>query len=132
MGDEINLDRFRLPPGHPILPRDGRRPAALKRGEPFLKGPVPMMWLRAAAALSGKALHVGVEIWFQIGLKRSSEVALSLSRFKKSGISRSAASRGLAKLERAGLVSVIRLPGRKPVVTVLHGPARRFQILNER
>jgi DNA-binding transcriptional ArsR family regulator len=88
-----------------------------------------MTWLRAAASLQGKALHVGVEIWFQVGLKRSSEVALSLSQFETSGISRSAASRGLTKLEEAGLVSVLRAPGRKPVVTVLLGSEPNSQTL---
>ena len=122
MSGEINLDRFRLPSDRPIFSRERPRRPVSKKGEPFLKGPVPMAWLREASSLPGKALHVAVEIWFQVGLKRSGEVALSLSQFKKSGISRSTASRGLAQLEEAGLVVVKRAPGRKPIVMVLPGP----------
>jgi hypothetical protein len=34
-----------------------RRPPRHRRGERFLKGPIPWPWISAAAALPGKALH---------------------------------------------------------------------------
>jgi hypothetical protein len=73
-------------------------------------------------SLPGKALHVGVQVWFQVGLTKSSEVSISMSTMDRMGVSRFAASRGLAALEKAGLVSVVRHPGRKPVVTILTTP----------
>lgn len=37
-------------------------------GKTFLKGPIPLPWLQGAARLPGKALHVGVVLWFLSGL----------------------------------------------------------------
>jgi hypothetical protein len=88
--------------------------------EPFIKGPIPLRWLARASAAGGSALEVGLEIWFWAGLKRSNRIAISLSRLRVSPtLSRSAASRGLQKLESAGLVRAQRLPGRKPIVELL-------------
>lgn len=87
-------------------------------GEHFLKGPIPRAWLKSAASLAGKALHVGIELWFYAGLKRSKVVALNQSRMIESGVSRDSARRGLRELEKARLVTVARHAGRKPVVTI--------------
>ena len=95
-------------------------PPRHRRGEQFLKGPIPVWWLRQATSLPGRALHVGLEIWFRAGLTESRTVSVSLSRLRLApGTPRSTASRGLRSLERAELVSVDRLPGRKPIVTLL-------------
>lgn len=88
------------------------------KGEKFLKGPIQWSWLQAAARAPGKALHVGNVLWFFAGMS-GPRVALNLSRLADLGLSRDAARRGLAALERAKLVSVLRHPGRKPVVTIL-------------
>ena len=58
-------------------------------------------------------------LWFLAGMKRSGEVSLSLSSLVDLEVNRFAASRGLGALENAGLVSVVRQPGRKPTVTLL-------------
>ena len=96
-----------------------RRTKLNTRRSPFLKGPIPMEWLRTAAALPGKALAVGIELWFQSGLLRSNWVSVSMSRFSRHGVSRFAAARGLAALERAGLIRCLRAPGRKPRVEII-------------
>jgi hypothetical protein len=70
-------------------------------------------------SLPGKALHVGIQVWHQVGLTRSSKVSISMSGMAKVGVSRFAASRGIAALEKAGLVSVVRHSGRKAIVTIL-------------
>ena len=94
------------------------------RGQRYLRGPIPWTWLETAMRLPGKALHVGVAIWFHAGLQRRGDVALSLTSFERLGFDRTTASRGLTTLERAGLVRVERHPGRKPIVTLLEvGPA---------
>ncbi|MGO9834577.1 MAG: hypothetical protein ACLP1X_10200 [Polyangiaceae bacterium] len=70
--------------------------------------------------LEGKALHVGLEIWYRAGLQRRREVVLSLSKVADAGtFDRATAARGLAALERAGLVRVERAVGRAPRVTLL-------------
>ena len=98
----------------PRTPRSKSRQRAM-----FLSGPIPWAWLACAMALPGKALHVAIQIWHEVGFSKSSEVAISMTGMARMGVSRWAASRGLEALEKAGLVSVVRHPGRKPVVTIL-------------
>lgn len=90
-----------------------------RNGDKFLKGPIPWSWLTLAARQPGKALHVAIALWFWAGVKRRRQMPLSLSRLTMLGADRFSAARGLAALEQAGLVSVIRLPGRNPTVTLL-------------
>ncbi|QDU21264.1 hypothetical protein [Urbifossiella limnaea] len=102
------------PPTTPPRPRPGVK---------FLRGPIPMDWLTAAAALPGRALAVGLVVWFLAGCERRRTVAATLSRLAALGAgTRAAARRGLAALEAAGLVAVERHPGRSPVVTILDAP----------
>lgn len=99
--------------------RRAPRASRVRIREPFLKGPVSMRWLRNASALPGKALAVGIEVHHLVGMKKVTRVALNLSRMARNGVSRWAASRGLAELEEAGLVLVERHSGRRPIVTLL-------------
>ena len=85
----------------------------------FLKGPIPLAWLMSAARLPGRALHIGVLLWFRAGLTRSKSVKLSGQHARLFDIDRHAKARALHQLERARLVSVYRARGRSPVVTIL-------------
>lgn len=89
------------------------------KGEGFLKGPVPLAWLEAAAGLPGKSLHAGVALWYAAGLTRSASIPLSNISGLRFGLDRNAKYRALAWLEGAGLVRVERKLGRAPVVTIL-------------
>ena len=117
---------------HPIDPKklslsekkvQGDLPSKLpprhKRGEKFLKGPIPWNWLCRAAQLCGKALQVAIAIWFLAGIHKRREVKLSGAAVTDLGVSRYACYRGLKLLEKAGLISVHRAPGRKAIVTIL-------------
>jgi hypothetical protein len=95
------------------------RPPRHKPGEKFLKGPIPLTWLAIAGEQPGKALHVGVALWHLAGLKRTQTVPLSASLLLTMGVSRHSGYRGLKALEGAGLVSIVRHPGRLPIVTIL-------------
>jgi DNA-binding transcriptional ArsR family regulator len=53
------------------------------------------------------------------GWRRSADFELALDGWAEFGLSRFSASRGLDALERAGLVSVDRRPGRSPDVTIV-------------
>jgi len=97
----------------------------LRRQERFLKGPISMPWLEEAGKLSGKALHVAIMLWHLAGMRRALVVDINLSRMVSMGVHRSSASRGLKALERAGLVTVFRSPGRKPRVTLVSTKAPR-------
>ena len=85
----------------------------------FLKGPVPLSWLEAAAQLPGRAFHVGVLLWFRAGLTRSMSVKLSGKHARLFAIDRFTKARALHQLERARLVSVQRARGLSPVITIL-------------
>ena len=110
--NQLRMDGPATRPNHKI-PRH-------KVGQKFLKGPIPLDWLSLAATQPGKTLHVALALWFWVGLRKSCEVALSMAWLRKTfGMNRYAGYRGLAMLERAGLVSVVRHQGRKSLVTLL-------------
>ena len=94
-------------------------PPRHKRGEKFLKGPIPWNWLCRAAELCGKAFQVAIAIWFLAGVHKKREVKLSGPAVADLGVNRYACYRGLKLLEKAGLISVHRAPGRKAIVTIL-------------
>lgn len=122
MVDPIDPERLRLPPSSTAAPRGFVLPRH-RAGEKFLKGPIPWKWLIGAARLPGKALHVGIGLWFLAGVKRSARVKLSMSLLGDLGVSRHSAYRGLLALERAGLVEAQRHSGRNSVVTIKDCPS---------
>lgn len=111
------LDRLtRAAPGR--LPR----PAT---GEQYLGGPIPAGWLTRAAGLPGKALQLGVAVWFAAVRSKTKNPAVTLTaalnaRFGLSA--RPTRARALKALAAAGLVAVEDRTGRPPVVTILPAP----------
>jgi len=95
------------------------RPPRHRQGDEFLKGPVPLNWLCAAASLPGKTLAIGIAIWFKAGASKNRTVRLTGKLLSRFGVRRKAGYRGLRKLESAKLVSVNRHAGRCPMVTIL-------------
>jgi hypothetical protein len=81
------------------------KPAGKSKRRP-LYGPIPWCWLVPAVC------------WLSAGWGRSAEFELASDGWAEFGLSRFSASRGLGELERAGLVSVVRLPGRTSGVTI--------------
>ena len=100
------------------------KPSRFIQGESFVRGPISLGWLAAAGRLGGKALHVGIYVWYLAGLNDSMEVKLSTSRLKEFGVSRQAVHRALVALERQRLLFVERRLGCCPVVTLLVPGAR--------
>ena len=98
-----------------------KRPRAPRHrvGEAFLKGPIPLLWLSSVAALPGKAMAVGLAIWWRVGLRKTAEIRLTGSHLKRFGVGRKAGYRCLAAMERDGLIRVQRQRGKAPIVTVL-------------
>jgi hypothetical protein len=84
-----------------------------------LYGPIPWIWWLPASRLPGSSLQVGAVCWLSAGWNRSAEFELALDGWAEFGLSRFSASRGLDELERAGLLSVCRTPGRSPGVMIL-------------
>jgi hypothetical protein len=105
-------------------PKRGSRPSPQRTAGRFLKGPIPLDWLAEAAILPGKALHVGLLLWYLAGLnKRRGDLPLSPSQLPVFGLNRYSAYRGVIRLEAAGLVTVARQRGRAPRVTLVQGAA---------
>ena len=92
---------------------------AHRKGERFLKGPIPWRWIVKAANLPGGAIKVGLAVWFQGGMKRSRKVKLSNQMVKELGISRQGKYSAIENLERAGLVTSKKKRGRATEVTIL-------------
>ncbi len=91
-----------------------------RRREPFIKGPIPLSWLLAAADLAGAASMVGTILWYLGGLKRSMTFKIGIqdiaARLNRSWIT---VQRAISALERANLIKIERSPGRKNIVTIL-------------
>jgi hypothetical protein len=79
----------------------------------------PWPFLFAAAKLPGKALHVANALLWLALEERSRLVEWEPDVGAELGLNRQCAHRGLKALEAAGLVSVDRKHGRRPIVTIL-------------
>jgi hypothetical protein len=117
----IDPARLRLTPVTRFATR--RPPPRPRPGGHYLKGPIPLDWLSAAARLPGKSLHVGIALWFMGGLHKSRAVPLSNIASLRFGLDRNSKYRALAWLEGAGLVTVERKLGRAPIVTLSDAPS---------
>ena len=95
---------------------------------PFLKGPIPLWWLTQAAALPGKALALGVALWWLHGMSKNGFVKLTGKALVAMNVSRDAATDGLRRLEADGLVSVQRAKGKRPVVHIIHSKVCRYSV----
>jgi hypothetical protein len=94
----------------------------LGRSCQFIKGPLPMPWLERAARLPGKALAVGLLLWFLKGMLGDEPITVSTSLIKRFQVGRKAAGRGLTALERAGLIQAYRTAGRLSRVRIISSP----------
>ena len=86
---------------------------------PFLKGPIPMAWLNEAAKLPGKAINLGIAIWWLDGMAKTKTFKLTGKALDQLDISRDAAADALKRLEGRGLIRVQRAPGQRPTVEIL-------------
>lgn len=116
--DDLNLADYAVPlatapPASMPSPKPTKHPVGK-----FLKGPVQLSWLIAAGKLPGKALVVGMGLWYMAGLTGSKSVKATGALWKTLSISRQAAYRAVTVLESHGLIKVQRQPGRASVVTI--------------
>ena len=80
---------------------------------------ITLPWVLRACTLKGKALHVGIVLWYFSGLTKSPTVKLTRARLKQFSIYPETGRRALRTLEEARLVTVERKGYRSPVVTLL-------------
>lgn len=113
--EQLRLEYVGTDPG-PSLTAINHRSA---QRAPYIKGPIPLEWMKRASALSGKALAVALVIWYIAGLRKSpTNLPVTGKVLKAFSVGRKAGYRGLVALEVAGLVTVRREPGRCPCVTL--------------
>ena len=86
---------------------------------PFLCGPTDAAWLWAAMQEGIDAARVGLVLWRLVGATKYTEVRVSSAARDDIGVTRQQVHRGLAALERAGLVAVTRHGNRNPAVKVV-------------
>jgi hypothetical protein len=88
------------------------RQSRQRRSDRFLKGPIPLHLITAAARLPGQALAVLLAVHHQITLTGKPSVSLPSALLAELGTDRDAKARALHQLERAGLIQVERARGR--------------------
>lgn len=97
-----------------------------RSNEKFLKGPIPMDWLSAAAMLPGKTFQVAVAVWYLVGICGKNAVKITGATSKLFGVERKALYQAIKKLEDAGLIAVVdRRRGVCPVVSLLEAPTSK-------
>ncbi len=89
-----------------------------KAQEPYVRT-IPLSWICQATGLPGKALAVGLVLWYLSGLSKSKTVKLTRLRLSRFGLLPETGRRGLRTLERAKLVHVKRSGNKSPPVTLL-------------
>ena len=97
---------------------------------PFLKGPIPMAWLNEAAKLPGKAINLGLAIWWLDGMAKTKTFKLTGKALDQLDISRDAAADALKRLEGRGLIRVQRAPGQRPTVEILSAACKVTKLEN--
>jgi len=122
--DRFDPESLRLPPGMVGDLTRKLRPPRHRRGEAFLMGPIPWAWWASACRLPGAALQVASVVRFRAGWKGPNAITLGLAEMSEGlGVEPRSARRALVQLELAGLVTALREPGCKPVVSILTVPA---------
>lgn len=120
MDSDFDPDRLRLVASlttGPPMPRPCRNLYS-GRGN-FIKGPLYLSWIGAAARLPGSALRVALLVAYRSGMARVSEVLIPGTDLPIFGLTRFSFGRGIKVLERAGLIVATRAAGRKPRIRML-------------
>lgn len=98
---------------------DGRVSNRSARSDkPFIRGPIPMDWIAAAAALPGKTLNAALALWWLAGMKGHSEFKVTRQALSYLQVSDDAYRDALSRLEKARLVTVQRRPGQRAIVRI--------------
>lgn len=106
------------------LSKRQRQERAKRREKRFIRGPIPLWWVERASWLPGRALAVGMAIWFKSGMTLpGAEVPVTPALVKPFGVTRQARYRAVRALENAGLIVVSRHRGRCPRVRIVRVPA---------
>jgi hypothetical protein len=85
----------------------------------FIKGPIALSWMQAAAALGASAASVGLMLWHLHGLTGDRRLLVSNIRAKSWSVSPDAKWRALRALASAGLIKLTPRGRRSPFVEIV-------------
>jgi hypothetical protein len=80
---------------------------------------IPVDWLSQALTLSFSAVRVGLACWFIDGCNKQKPFTLTRTTCQRFAISKWDKRRGLKQLENAGLIEILRVPGRLSLITMV-------------
>lgn len=106
-------------------PDHGYKP--VKRGDLFIKGPIPMTWISAAAKLPGKAVQVALALFWLAGMRPQDMVKMTRQALELFNVSDDAYRDALPRLEAAGLIKVSRAQGQRARVEIVRVAATENQ-----
>jgi len=89
------------------------------KGEHFIKGPIPLNWIKLAAQCGGRGTEVGLLLWYAAGWQKRNPVKLTAAIRKQLGVHPKTTKRVLIRMEEVGLIKAKFHRGRSPVVTLL-------------
>jgi hypothetical protein len=128
--DPFDLRNLALPPEGLAKVRIVKVPSARPPKDPFIMR-VPLCWMERASRLPGQCIAVGLLLWYLTGRTRRKTVTFCLSRGRTLNVSEKATRAALRQLAAAGLVRVVRRPGRGLEVTILEVPPKGIRLLGE-
>ena len=88
-------------------------------GERFIRGPIPMEWLKRVVGCGRRAEAVALLLWYVAGYQRRNPVKLTRQILSELSVTPRAAKKILQKLADRGLIRVEFHRGRSPVVTLV-------------
>jgi len=89
-----------------------------KKSDPFLKGPIPLVWITKISALPGKAFQTALAILWLTDMAGGGAIKLSRQAMQRFSLSADAAREGVKRLEAAQVITVARNAGQKHWITL--------------
>jgi hypothetical protein len=111
-----------------VQPRRRSTYRTTKVDAPYVRQ-IPLSWAQQAAHLPGKALNIGIILWYLAGVSKSDTVRLTRRWLRRFGVHHETGRRALVTLEQADLIAVKRIGKKSPWVTLLKMPKA---VTNER
>jgi len=93
---------------------------SLKRQQSqFVKGPIPLTWIREASTLGANESRLAWLLWFMYGVTKGGSFTLPNKRVEGFGIERRQKYRALSSLKKAGLISIEWSLGKSQKITII-------------
>ena len=88
------------------------------RGERFIRGPIPLQWMKLASKCGNRSEAVALLLWYAAGFQRSNPVKLSKKTLAELAIHPKTAKRVLVRMMEFKLVDAEFRRGCSPLVTI--------------